>query len=218
MGARLEKTSEQPVAALLRKLIRRHGSAAAAAEKWGVSARTLAAYLAGESSPKLKFIDAVSKAEGVDAEALIAGYAENRKANTVQIPLRDVYASAGPGAENDDERPSRFLAFDPFFVEAWGIPPERVEAIIARGDSMEPTIMNQSVVLLDRGDRQLRERRVFAFRTADGLRLKRFQRAVDGAVLLVSDNQALYAPERIAVADLDALRVAGRAFWTGRDV
>ncbi|MGL5447484.1 MAG: XRE family transcriptional regulator [Rhabdaerophilum sp.] len=161
---------------------------------------------------------------GFDIRYVLSGTKEKRdtaqvaQPEAVQIPLRDVYASSGPGGEAVDEAIIRHLAFDPFFVESWGIPPERVEAVISRGDSNEPTIRDGAVVLIDRGDRKLREKPMFAFRTPDGVRLKRFQKLIDGSARLVSDNQALYAPEVIGPADLEQLRVVGRAFWTGMEI
>lgn len=203
---------------MLRRFAQRHGSNAVAANAWGVSARTLAAYLAGESVPKLNFIESVAQAEGIEIADFFVD-AENFRTpddSAVQIPLRDVFASAGPGAEVVDESQNGSLTFSRTFVDAWGRSPAKVEAIHARGDSMLPTIQDGAVVLIDRAERDLIEGRVYAFRTPDGLRLKRFQRAIDGSALLVSDNRELYAPERMTPADLEALKVAGRAFWTGR--
>jgi phage repressor protein C with HTH and peptisase S24 domain len=160
---------------------------------------------------------------GFDIKYVLAGLKEMREGSksserSVLIPLRDVYASSGPGCEAVDEAIIRHLTFDPFFVESWGIPPERVEAVINRGDSNEPTIRDGAIVLIDRGDRKLREKPMFAFRTPDGVRLKRFQKLMDGSARLVSDNQALYAPEVISPADFEQLRVVGRAFWTGMEI
>lgn len=161
---------------------------------------------------------------GFDVQYVLSGLKEIKAAThgvakeTIQIPLRDVYVSSGPGGEAVDEAIQRHLSFDPFFVETWGVDPERVEAVINRGDSNEPTIRDGAVVLIDRSDRQLREKAIFAFRTPDGVRLKRFQKLIDGSARLVSDNQALYAPEVIGPADLEQLRVVGRAFWTGMEI
>lgn len=210
---RLSENEKKRLNATLRALVKKRGGRVSASSVWGISERTLAGYISGESDPKLSFLAAVADAEGL---ALGDFFAEGIA--KVRIPLRDVYASSGPGCDVADEAIIRHLTFDPYFVESWGIPVDRVEAVINRGDSNEPTIRDGALVLIDRSDRTLREKAIFAFRTPDGVRLKRFQRLIDGSARLVSDNQALYAPELISPADLEQLRVVGRAFWTGMEI
>lgn len=209
------------IAQRLRELVQRRGGNKRVAADSGIALSTLNTYLAG-TEPKLTVAARLAEFFGVPISALLSDMPaiQDREFSeaSVQIPLRDVYASSGPGAEAIDEGVLRYLAFDPFFVENWGIPPERVEAVINRGDSNEPTIRDGAIVLIDRGDRKLREKPMFAFRTPDGVRLKRFQKLIDGSARLVSDNQALYAPEVISPADFEQLRVVGRAFWTGMEI
>jgi phage repressor protein C with HTH and peptisase S24 domain len=118
--------------------------------------------------------------------------------------------------ENGDEPIIGHMQFPETFVRSWGRSPTRVEAIQARGDSMYPTIHDGQWVLIDRADRELADGLVYGFRTPDGLRLKRFQKAIDGTPMLVSDNRDLYAPERLSSCDLAQLKVAGRVFLTPR--
>lgn len=147
---------------------------------------------------------------------LATGEGLNDQIDLVRIPLRPNFASAGPGAENGDEHPVEYLSFSQAFVEEWRRPSGRVEAIRALGDSMEPTVQNGAIVLIDTSETEPLEGRVYAIQSPWGLRLKRFQRAIDGAVLLVSDNRELYAAEKVSPADLEQMRIAGRAFWTGK--
>ena len=205
----------------LKELVQQNGGNKRVAAGSGIPLSTLNTYLAG-TEPKFFIAAKLADYFGVPMSALIADNLTiqeiGRHDPIFRIPLRDVYASSGPGGEAVDEAVLRYLSFDPFFVESWNIPPERVEAVISRGDSNEPTIRDGAIVLIDRGDRKLREKPMFAFRTPDGLRLKRFQKLIDGSARLVSDNQALYAPEVISPADLEQLRVVGRAFWTGMEI
>lgn len=220
MDMSLADIAKNRISPRLRMLAARHGGNAPASRAWGIPLRTLAGYLAGDFDPKLSVLETIALHEGIEVAEFFRDDAEIRivESATVRIPLRDVYASSGPGCEALDEAIIRHLTFDPFFVESWGIPPERVEAVINRGDSNEPTIRDGAIVLIDRGDRKLREKPMFAFRTPDGVRLKRFQKLMDGSARLVSDNQALYAPEVISPADFEQLRVVGRAFWTGMEI
>lgn len=219
MSAPLTEQEKEQLIATLRAAVRARGGRAQAAELWGLSERTLAGYLSGESDPKLSFLSKVAASEGLTVAELFMRNAENFTSPTDQavlIPMRDVSASAGPGAENGDEPVIGYMQFPEAFVRSWGRSPARVEAIQARGDSMYPTIHDGQWVLIDRADRALVDGLVYGFRTPDGLRLKRFQKAIDGTPMLVSDNRDLYAVERLSPEDFNQLRVAGRAFLTPR--
>lgn len=141
---------------------------------------------------------------------------ENRISEVVLIPIRDVYASAGTGAENGDEPIIGHMQFPDAFARSWGRSLSKVEAVQIKGDSMYPTIADGQWTLIDRGDTDLVEGKVYGFRTEDGFRAKRFQRAIDGAPMLVSDNRELYAPEKLSKAYLQRLLVAGRIFLVPR--
>lgn len=215
----LTEQEKEQLIAVLRASVKARGGRAQAAELWGLSERTLAGYLSGESDPKLSFLSKVAASEGLSVAELFTSRAEKATSpggSIVMIPMRDVFASAGPGAENGDEPVVGYMQFPEAFVRSWGRAPARVEAIQARGDSMYPTIHDRQWVLIDRADRSLTDGLVYGFRTPDGLRLKRFQKAIDGTPMLVSDNRELYAVERLSPEDFDQLRVAGRVFLTPR--
>ena len=205
----------------LRDLVKLSGGNQKVASIADVPLSTLNTIMAGKSDPRISTLKRIAPALGVHLSELIgdASDSENTVLRTrdamIHIPLRDVFASAGAGTEVIDETQNGYLAFSRDFVETWGRSLTHVEAIRASGDSMLPTIQHNAIVLIDRAERRLIEGRIFAFRTSDGLRLKRFQRSIDGSALLVSDNRDLYAPERIMPADMPQLSVAGRAFWTG---
>ena len=56
------------------------------------------------------------------------------------------------------------------------------------GESMEPTLPEGCVILLDRNQRQRREERIFVLRTEDGLVVKRAGKGTGGRWQLVSDH------------------------------
>lgn len=217
----LDVAQHEFIAKRLRELVQSRGGNKRVAADSGIPLSTLNTYLAG-TEPKLTVAAKLAEFFRVPMAALLSDAPaiqdHGSPGHSVMVPLRDVYVSSGPGTEAIDEAILRYLAFDPYFAEQWGIPTDRVEAVINRGDSNEPTIRDGAIVLIDRGDRKLREKAIFAFRTPDGVRLKRFQRLIDGSARLVSDNQALYAPEHISPVDLEQLRVVGRAFWTGMEI
>jgi len=188
---------------------------AQAAKAWDVPLRTLAAYVSGESDPKISFLETVAASELVDISYFFS-YGETSEPELfLKIPLRDVFASAGGGAQNENENIIGTLPFPKAIIAGWGRSIAQVEAIRVRGDSMEPTIQEGDFILLDKAERQMKEGRIYVITAPDGLLLKRFQRHVDGSVMLTSDNAARYAPLRLSAAELSTLNVAGRAFWAG---
>jgi transcriptional regulator with XRE-family HTH domain len=146
-------------------------------------------------------------AEGLDGEQVGTTY--------VSVPLLDIYASAGSGIDNDWPEVSARVTVDLALLRRLGIQARLVRGLRARGDSMIPTIADDALVLIVL-DHDVVDGRVHAIASADGLRLKRVQRSIDGGYMLVSDNREQYAPELISAADAETLRIVGRAFWTER--
>ncbi len=81
-----------------------------------------------------------------------------------------------------------------------------VDAIHIYGDSMQPTIQENSIVFVDREDRDISKDGVFIVTSPQGLYVKRVMFKDEGMVELISDNSD-YAPE---VVSIDELGVIGR--------
>lgn len=215
----LEMQQAEILARRLKELVQKRGGNKRVAAESGIPLSTLNTYLAG-TEPKFFVAARLAEYFNVPMAALLSdepiGQEPESGSSTIQIPMRDVFASAGPGAVNGDEPIVGYMQFPEAFVRSWGRSTARVEAIQARGESMYPTIQDRQWVLIDRAERALADGLVYGFRTPDGLRLKRFQKAIDGTPMLVSDNRELYAPERLQPDDFNQLRVAGRVFLTPR--
>lgn len=77
------------------------------------------------------------------------------------------------------------------------------------GASMEPTIYDGGVVMVDTSDKEFKDGRIFAIRIGDYVRIKRLFQAMDGRIRISSDNPA-FQDEYIRQ---DELEIIGRAFW-----
>ena len=86
------------------------------------------------------------------------------------------------------------------------------------GDSMEPEIKDNDVVLVDTSNTTPRPGRLFAIAVEDLVYLKKVD-AEPGKLVLTSANQA-YAPLEIdARGDLhNGIRIIGKAVWVGREL
>lgn len=118
----------------------------------------------------------------------------------------NIRASAGGGAEVFSEN-YETIRVDKRFI---GNIEERrlIDAIHIYGDSMEPTIKENSIVFVDREDRDISIAGIFIVSSPQGLYVKRLlhKREDDGMVELISDNID-YSPE---VFSIDELGIIGR--------
>lgn len=126
--------------------------------------------------------------------------------------FQDIYASAGGGAENYDAQ-NDYLYIDQEILERIGLTckADAIEAINVLGDSMEPTLHEGNVVLIDRTKQEWQRGGVFVVATIGGLFIKRLQPKASGAVDLISDNPA-YPVERIDAGDIRILGKVVGAF------
>jgi phage repressor protein C with HTH and peptisase S24 domain len=95
--------------------------------------------------------------------------------NTVKIPYRpDVYLSAGYGLEVYSES-AEFVTLDlRLFTTDRGnkIKPENCEIVSISGNSMEPEYRHGDRVIIDRGDTEVTDGQIYAFRYKDNVFVK----------------------------------------------
>jgi len=244
LNAQLESFSQRLEAALGKK------SARSLAISCGMSPNVVSKYLNGESTPNVERLVAIAEALDVSVDWLATGKgpAVNTAVETLpagQEPHDDefvyisdlrVEASAGHGAEVGIELVSQKLAFRKDWIQQQGLNPQKLTILWARGDSMEPTIMDGDALLVETlfyldGNR-------YEFGTPDGLPprdgvyiirldghlvVKRIQLDMQGGYFVKSDNEA-YKELHITRAQLHAEtqepkpEIAGRVVWFGRSI
>ncbi len=131
------------------------------------------------------------------------------------LPVRrlDVTASAGPGALGDEDRLAAIERFPAAMLRRLAPDPATVSLIVARGDSMLPTIADGDDILVDTGDRRVGARpAIFVLRIDGALVVKRLTRS--GALIAVASDNPAAAP--IAPLPAAEAEVVGRVVWLGR--
>jgi len=118
----------------------------------------------------------------------------------------DVRASAGGGAFTFDENYEILTVDQKIMNNIITSSCQQIEAINIDGDSMEPTLQDESIVFIDRSDTHIHKDGIYIASTTAGLFIKRIYQRSDGMVELISDNIA-YAPE-IMLAD--EVKIVGR--------
>lgn len=87
----------------------------------------------------------------------------------------------------------------------------------ARGDSMEPTIEDGDLVMVDTLDTHLRDG-LMAYVLEDVAFIKRMRPLVEGGVEIISDNRDVYEPQRLGRERLPEMQIIGRIRWIGKVV
>ena len=127
------------------------------------------------------------------------------------LPKLDVHFAAGPGAFADSESIVKDIVFRGDWLRKYGINPKKCSLVEVDGDSMEPTLHDGAMVLLDHQRTRRLADRVFAVRSDDLLLIKRLVHD-NHDWLLVSDNEEEYEPVRWPSEAV----VIGQVMWTGR--
>ena len=140
------------------------------------------------------------------------------------IPLHDALLAAGAGAENPDESIIDHLAIRKDWLAKVCVPPSAARLARVHGDSMEPTMWDGDMVMINTASpapqpraRAAQDRRrapVYALIDNGEARIKRIERPSDDSMLLISDNPD-YLPELRQGKDIQAIQIIGKVVWWG---
>jgi len=129
----------------------------------------------------------------------------------VVVPHYDVKVGAGPGKiVCDVDQRHQGMAFQVGWLRSLGLNPAKLMCLNAAGDSMEPSIHDGAMLLVDTAQTTVISGKVYVIRYGDEIRVKRLSRRYDGALVIQSDNQ-FYKEEVIPPEALDdGVGVIGR--------
>lgn len=189
------------------------------ARRCGFSLGALKNYLNG-SIPGIDKAVAIANACDVDLEWLITG--EGRPSPSaddpfdfVGIPRYDTELSAGSGSFSERAELLDHIPFTREFLlrKVGRKSAENLAVLEVRGDSMEPTVADGDLVLIDRQKRKLADG-IMAFVLDDVAYVKRIRVAIDG-IQIISDNREVYPPLSLPRKELDRMLIIGRVLWCG---
>ncbi len=204
-------------------------------ERTGIPVSTLKKYEAGRSTPGGEAIQALASA-GINVHWLVTGEGDMSRADHSQsdtgptnvvreksgeyalVPLYDVRAAAGYGAELAGEQITDALAFSRRWIHReLHASPADLYLIYVDGESMEPTLRAGDIILVDRRDgAAIPCDGIYVLRMDGALLVKRLQRLPGRRIRVVSDNPA-YAPIELSLnSPGEDLAVIGRVVWSGR--
>ncbi len=187
----------------------------------GVSLTTIQQYENGQM-PKGEFAIRLGQALQCSLDWLLAGqmqthvYAENAEDNLLLVPMVEARLSAGGGSFETGMEHIRHYAFRYDFLRRKGQPAAMV-LLRVTGDSMQPLIMHNDVVLIDQSQISPKPGHIYAVGVEDMVYLKRVD-AVPGKLILSSINPDYSAIEVANTEHMENLvRIIGRAIWLGRE-
>ena len=162
----------------------------------GITTATMSGYRKRQSLPMEQCIKIAEKT-GASLDWLILGKdsPRARSSSPVQdyddsdaawVPLYDVYASAGSGLDIWGEEVEQYIPFSHVWLNQQNLHSKDLVCIKVRGDSMEPTLNNGDVILVNTA-RQVGDG-VFVVRIGNLLRVKRLQTLLNGSLKISSDN------------------------------
>lgn len=203
------------------------------AQRAGISAGGLRALLKG-GKPTLDTLLGIARSNEINLDWLATGEGPMRRGDSSQvtvqhmmpatigedfvlIPRLDVQASAGNGAVAMHEEALDFLAFQASWLRARNINPAFAQVLTARGDSMEPTVRDGDVLLVDTSITMVRDNALYIVIYDGMVVVKRVHKRLDGSVLLISDNER-YPAEDVPAHRTVELHIAGRVVWFGRTI
>lgn len=128
------------------------------------------------------------------------------------IPHLDVEVSVGHGREVFDESEIGRFAFRKDWLRQEGLNINDLSLVTVRGDSMEPTIQDGSLVLVDRSQQKVNDDAVYVMRVNNHLVAKRLQIDFTGGAYIRSDN-VKYEPQHLDADQVKSLHIVGRVVW-----
>ena len=194
----------------------------AISEKLGCSHQAWQGYEAGNNLPGGKILHRLNIL-GISIDWLLTGrgaIAEPRSGGEGSalafVPHVEAQLAAGHGSINDRLQIRDYIPFTrSYLLKKLGRGNVDGLAVLeVNGDSMEPTIGDGSLVMVDQMDQDV-SGSIMAFVFEDCAYIKRLQK-FPGGIDVVSDNRDFYPPHQIRNTDLDQLSIIGRVRWIGK--
>lgn len=134
------------------------------------------------------------------------------------VPKVAAVPRMGPEGLETGEEVQSYYAFRRDWLSRIGRgTPKDLRLMTVAGDSMEPTLHDSDVVLVDQKQREIVFGKIYVVGIDDGIVVKRLDKK-PGKLVLVSDNRHTYPPLEIDLNHADNVRVIGRVVWMSREV
>ena len=200
-------------------------SEAAISSRLGVARSTFNNWLNDRSEPKFEALLEFCEIIGIDVGNVIRRLDDSpinmtldpQRDEFVKINVYDIELAAGDGRVAGGEEPVDQLAFRSAWLDRAGINPAHASIVRVSGKSMEPTLADGGVVMIDHRDTTaISKSYIFTVREGNDLSVKRVERdAGNKVIMLHSDNPEV--PTRvIETIKQGDFAIIGRVVWSAR--
>jgi phage repressor protein C with HTH and peptisase S24 domain len=173
--------------------------------------------------PSASTLEPIARHYGVNLKWLLTGEGPKMKGGSVSLEdeswadilgVRQAVA-LGPGAEPDEYAETHKLKFRADSLMRKHLRPERLAVVYGKGDSMYPTIKDGDAILIDTGDREPKDEKLFVVTYGRDLLAKRLIN-LGGRWFIDSDNKADPQWRRpVPVDETKGFEIHGRVRWIG---
>lgn len=132
------------------------------------------------------------------------------------VPKVRARLSAGGGSLVVDEAIDSYYAFRHAWLRRKG-QISQMRLMRVTGDSMEPTLRDEDVVLIDLSQTEIYTGKIYAVGIDEEIVVKRLDKK-PGQLVLVSDNRQFYPALEVTMDEGASVRVLGRVIWMAREV
>lgn len=175
---------------------------------------TLARIIKGDAGVRMASLQKFADYFRVDLDSLLRGSVDASDEDFVTVTRLNVQVGAGPGRAVGVVEEVGLLQFRRDFLRSAGVSAGNAAIVTVKGTSMEPTISDGAVLLLNRADKEPRNGFIYAFSWGGEMLVKRLQK-VGEVWHAVSDNaDRQFHPDIIINGESEAL-IQGRAIWMG---
>lgn len=208
----------EAVAGRLREAVAAAGGPTKVAEAADIPLGTLNKYLSGKTEPGAMKLQRLAQVLPRTLTWILTGRGVKETSGTemVLLPHFPTQPSAGKGAL---AAPSPYsdgsVAFSSDWLRLIGVNPRKAHVLTARGDSMEPTIRDGDLLVVDRSIDRVVDAGIYVCTVGGMVVVKRVQIRRDGTLVLKSDN-GHYDDEVIPPSELESVAIEGRVCWSGR--
>lgn len=208
------------------------------ATKSGVGQSTIGRILRRESSPTIEILSKIASALSVTMFELMdphltttreyEGRIKEAKASYeipgtpyIEVPLVESFYHGGDGDGMERQKEPRFLktlSFRKDWLEYEGLNPEHLKVAMVHGKSMEPTLSEADVILIDKRENTINSvsnGEIYAITVNNAPLVKRLYKQELGGIVLQSDNKSF---KDIEISDIESVDVVGRVVWAGGKV
>ena len=131
------------------------------------------------------------------------------------VPMAEAHLSGGGGAFVLSEKFKEYYAFRKDWLRRIGTSPKRLVMMPIKGTSMQPTIMDGDVVMLDTGRRRIFDGQIYALGMGETIMIKRLENLVGGRIRIIADNRTEFPPYEAEARDI---RIIGQVIWFAREL